>query len=108
MPCHPGTYVAGFVTDSASGQAIPDAAVRLYHYQATTAASGCFALGGPDALPFEFGVSAPGYKPLVAKAVPGAYQATVSLSPLSAASSSSSTTVKVSREGYDQLSRGCP
>ena len=81
MPCHPGTYIAGTVTDAVSHQAIYNATVHLYHYETQTAPSGCFALGGADALPFEFRVSAPGYRPVVVEAIPGSYQATVTLVP---------------------------
>ena len=106
-PCHSGTYIAGVVTDSVSRQAIPNASIRLYYYEAHSSPSGCFALGGPDALPFEFGVSAPGYKPVVVKAVPGAYQATVTLTPEGTAGASTSTQSEISRERYSELSRGC-
>lgn len=107
-PCHPGTYIAGVVTDGVSSQAIPNASIRLYHYETHSASSGCFALGGPDALPFEFGVSAPGYKPSTVKAIPGSYQATVTLMPVDSSGSSTSTTRDISRERYDELSRSCP
>ena len=107
-PCHSGTYIAGVVTDSVSHQAIPKASVRLYYYEAHTSPSGCFALGGPDALPFEFGVSAPGYMPVVDKAVPGSYQVTVALTPEGMAGASTSTHSEISRERYSELLRECP
>ena len=107
MPCHPGTYIAGGVTDGVTNRIIPGASVRLYHYEAQSASSGCFALGGPDALPFEFGVSSPGYVPAVVKAVPGSYQATVTLIPVGAAGKSTSTLREISRARYVQLSRDC-
>jgi hypothetical protein len=107
-PCHPGTYIAGAVTDSVSSQAIPNASIRLYHYETHSVASGCFALGGPDARPFEFGISAPGYKPVVVEATPGSYQATVTLAPVGSSGNSTSTIREISRERYAELSRGCP
>ena len=107
-PCHPGTYITGTVEDGVSKRAIANAAVRLYYYDARTSPSGCFALGGPDALPFEFGVSAPGYKPVAVEAVPGSYQATVTLIPEGSAGESTSDIREISRDQYTELSRGCP
>lgn len=107
VPCHQGTYIAGVVTDGISSQSIPNASVRLYYYKVQSAPSGCFALGGPDALPFEFSVSAPGYMPVVVKAVPGSYQAAVKLIPLGGSGKSASTVREISRERYADLSRGC-
>jgi hypothetical protein len=106
-PCHFGTHMAGTVTDAESHRPIPGAAVRLYHYEARTAQSGCFALGGADALPFEFGVSAPGYRPVVMKAVPGVYSATVALAPEHGIGASHVETSEISRERYGELSRSC-
>ena len=107
-PCHFGSYIAGTVSDAASHRPISNAAVRLYHYQKRTADSGCFALGGPDALPFEFGVSAPGYKPIVVKAVPGSYWAAVTLVPEGETAESRSEAHEISRERYGEFSRSCP
>lgn len=100
--------MAGTVTDAVSSEPIPNVAVRLYHYETRTANSGCFSLGGADALPFEFGVSAPGYKSMVAEAVPGAYQATVTLVPEGSSGGSSSKVSEISRDRYTELSRSCP
>jgi len=108
MPCHPGGYVVGVVTDAISGQAIPNASVRLYYYDINSAPSGCFKLGGADALPFEFGASAPGYKPVVVDATPGFYRATVKLMPVGSPGNSTSTAVDISSEQYAELSRSCP
>ena len=94
--------------DGLSKRSISKATVRLYYYETPTAPSGCFALGGADALPFEFGVSAPGYKPMVGKAVPGFYRATVTLMPEGSAGESVSEVSKISRDRYKELSRGCP
>ena len=91
-----------------SRQAIPNATVRLYHYDTHTAPSGCFAVGGADALPFEFGVSAPGYEPVVVEAVPGSYQATVTLVPEGGAGKSNSEVREISKDRYAELSRSCP
>ena len=107
MPCHPATYMVGTVTDAVSHRPISDAVVRLYFYEIRTARSGCFALGGADGLPFEFRVSAPGYKPLVAKAVPGSYRTTVMLISESNAGVSSSEPRAISREQYAEFSQGC-
>ena len=93
---------------SVSKQAISKANVRLYYYEVHTAPSGCFALGGADALPFEFSVSAQGYKPLVIKAVPGFYQATVKLMPEGSEGESVSEFSKISRNQYTELSHDCP
>ena len=100
--------MAGVVTDSVSHQPIQDAVVRLYHYETRTAQSGCFSLGGADALPFEFAVSAPGYKPMVADAVPGSYQAAVTLVPEDSSGESSSKVSKIPQDRYAELSRSCP
>ena len=108
MPCHPGTYIVGVVADGVSSQPISGASVGLYHYKADSASSGCFALGGADALPFEFSVSAPGYEPIVVKAVPGSYQATVTLIPEGSSGDSTSTVREISQERYAELSRSCP
>ena len=95
------------VTDAVSHRPVPNAAVHLYSYKARTAQSGCFALGGADALPFEFGVLAPGYKSTIVKAVPGWYWATVELVPEDRAGSSHSETREVSEDRYDELSSRC-
>lgn len=107
MPCHPATYIAGTVTDATSHQPISNALVRLYFYKARSAPSGCFALGGADALPFEFGVSSPGYKSIVIRAVPGTYWATVALVPEGSAGASTSALRELSQERYAELSGGC-
>lgn len=96
------------MTDAVSHQTISNATVRLYHYKTQTALSGCFALGGADALPFEFGVSAPGYESVVIKAVPGSYQATVALVPKGGVGKSSPVVREISRDQYTELSRSCP
>ena len=106
-PCHYGTRIAGTVTDALTARPLPDAQVRLYYYATRTAPSGCFALGGADALPFEFGVSAPGYQPLVMKAVPGVYEAVVKLVPEGSAGSSRSEVTEISRERYTELAGNC-
>lgn len=106
-PCHPGTYVAGTVTDGTSNQGIADASVLLYHYETQTSASGCFSFGGPDALPFEFRVSANGYKPVKIEAIPGSYQATIVLIPEDTPGDSYSKLREVSREEYAALSQVC-
>jgi hypothetical protein len=108
VPCHPATYTTGIVIDGISKQAITKANVRLYCDETHTAPSGCFALGGADALPFEFGVSAPGYKPLIVKAVPGFYPAKITLMPEGSGAESVSKFNEISRERYNELSRGCP
>jgi hypothetical protein len=107
VPCHPATYIAGTVTDAVSHRPIANADVRLYFYDARTAHSGCFALGGADALPFEFGVSAPGYKSAVVKAIPGSYWATVTLMPENGVGKSNSEAREISPEKYAEFSRNC-
>jgi hypothetical protein len=107
-PCHLGTYISGTVTDAVSHQPVQDASIRLYNHEIRTAQSGCFSVGGPDALPFEFGVSAPGYKPIITKAVPGSYRATVTLVPEGSSGQSSSKISDISRDQYAELSRSCP
>ncbi len=108
VPCHPANYTAGIVIDGVSRQAITEATVHLYYYETHTDPSGCFALGGADALPFEFGVSAPGYKPLVVKAVPGFHRAMVPLMPEGSGGESVSEFSEISYDRYSELSRGCP
>jgi hypothetical protein len=108
MPCHRGTYIAGEVTDAVTGRAIPGASVSLYDYEVSSAPSGCFSLGGPDALPFEFRVSASGYKPVVSRAVPGKFQASIRLAPGDNADPSTSNIREISRDQYDKLSSECP
>jgi hypothetical protein len=100
--------MTGVATDAVSHQPIHNAAVRLYHYETRTAQSGCYSLVGADALPFEFHVSAPSYKPIVIEAVPGSYQATVTLVPEGSSGESSSKVVEISRDRYTELSRSCP
>jgi len=104
MPCHPGTHITGDVTDAVSGQPIADAVVRLYHHETRTGTSGCFSLGGADALPFEFAVSAPGYKPLREKAIPGTFRKTVILMPVDGNGESRSRNHEVSRDQDADLS----
>jgi hypothetical protein len=106
-PCHYGSTIAGTVTDAVSQRPVPGAHVRLYHYEARTAPSGCFALGGPDALPFEFGVSAPGYQSLVVKPAPGSYWAAVTLAPEAGTGKSEARTDEISRERYTELAGNC-
>jgi hypothetical protein len=107
VPCHRASYIAGTVTDAVSHQPISDAAVRLYFYRTRTAHSGCFALGGADALPFEFGVSAPGYKSIVVEAISGSYWTTVVLMPENHSGTSTSKHHKISEEKYAEFSRAC-
>lgn len=107
MPCHPATYIAGTVTDGVSHQPIADAAVRLYFHEVRTAHSGCFALGGADGLPFEFSVSATGYKSIVVKAIPGSFWATVTLVPESSAGASSWEPHELSQSRYAESSKSC-
>ena len=95
------------MTDSVSQRPVANAAVRLYLYKTRSADPGCFVLGGADAMPFEFGVEAPGYKPVVIKAVPGWLEATVSLVPDRTAGQSSIATRAISQERYAELSRQC-
>lgn len=106
--CHQATYTTGVVIDGVSNQAIPEATVRLYYYETLTASSGCFSLGGADALPLEFSVSAPGYKSLVVKAVPGFYRATITLFPEGSGDDSVYEFNEISHDQYTELSRGCP
>ncbi len=89
-------------------QTISGATIRLYYYETQSVQTGCFSLGGADALPFEFSVSAPGYKPVTIKAVPGSYQAAITLIPETSAGSSTSTLHEISQEQYNALSQGCP
>jgi len=107
VPCHPAGYMVGTVEDGVSRQPISNASVRLYHYQAHTSQSGCFALGGADALPFEFGVTAPGYKPVLVEAVSGSHQAKVTLMPKSSTGHSASKLIEISRDRYAELSEDC-
>tara|TARA_B100000614_G_scaffold196189_1_gene177475 strand:+ start:46 stop:438 length:393 start_codon:yes stop_codon:yes gene_type:complete len=105
VPCHPATYITGVVIDGVSNQAIPEAAVRLYYYQTHTTSMGCFSIGGADAPPFEFGVSAPGYKPVVVKAVRGFYRAKVVLMPESSVGESTSNFIEISHNQFTELSQ---
>ena len=107
VPCHPATCIAGTVTDALSDQPISNAVVRLYFYKARTADSGCFSLGGADALPFEFGVSAPGYQSVIKKAVRGTYWATVRLVPEGGAGNSNATLRDIPQAKYVTLSADC-
>lgn len=108
VPCHPGGYVSGTVIDAVSRRAVSNADVRLYSYRARSTQSGCFALGGADALPFEFGVSALGYKPTIVRAVPGWFVATVELVPEDRPGVSKSEILEVSEGRYTELSSRCP
>lgn len=107
MPCHRSTYLVGTVRDGVTSQPVTSASIRLYHYETRSASTGCFAVGGPDGLPFEFGVSAPGYRPLVIEATPGSYDVAVKLMPLNSAVESASTAREITREQYTELSRSC-
>ena len=82
VPCHPATYVTGRVV-STSGAPISGVAITLFSSSTSSDSSGCFSLGGPDALPFEFAVSADGYKPVRVAARPGRFQVSVVLAPSS-------------------------
>jgi hypothetical protein len=107
IPCHRAGYVTGTVTDAVSHRPVPNAAVHLYWYNARTTQSGCFALGGADAPPFEFGVSAPGYKPTTVKALPGWHRATVELVPEDRLEASKSESRELSQDQYNGLSSRC-
>ena len=72
--------VAGRVT-SAAHEPIAGASIRLHSMKGTTDARGCFRLSGADALPFELGVTAVGFKPLNAEAKSGVFQVEVVLAP---------------------------
>jgi hypothetical protein len=99
-PCHPATYVAGTVSDATSGSPIPNADVRLYNYKTRTLSTGCFSLGGADALPFELAVSAPGYKPLLERPQKGFYRLDVILAPEADPRNSVTNSDKVARADY--------
>lgn len=107
FPCHPATYIAGTVTDAVSHQPIADAAVQLYFYETHTMHAGCFALGGADAQPFEFSVSAHGYKPITVRPKPGSYRATVTLRPEQTAGPSNVNFQAISPERYADMSIRC-
>jgi hypothetical protein len=107
MPCHSGGYVTGTVRDAVSHRPVSNAAVRLYSYKTRTAQIGCFALGGADSLPFELGVSAPGYKSTIVEARPGWYWATVELVPEDRPGTSKSEQRELSQDRYDALSSKC-
>ena len=79
-PCHPGSDVSGRVVSSL-GTPVVGAAISLYSRSTTADASGCFKLGGPDALPFELLVSALGFKTLHVASGRGQYYLTVTLVP---------------------------
>lgn len=108
FPCHPSTYIVGTVRDAVSDGVVPGATIRLYHYETRSSMSGCFSLGGADALPFEFAVTAPGYEPLLVEAEPGFFRAVVALVPVGAEGESEAKLDDISRKRYDELARSCP
>ena len=99
--------MTGTVTDAVSLRPIANAEVRLYFYRAHAGLTGCFSLGGADALPFEMNVSAPGYKPLLLKPSAGSFQVNVTLIPEGGVGTSSAETRKISYERYLASWRVC-
>lgn len=106
--CQFGTYVVGTVTDLLSHRPITNATVRLFSSKAPVSQAGCFAIDGTTREPLEFGVSAPGYKPVVIKAAPGAYRVTVTLVLESGLGESKVAVHEISRERYHEMARNCP
>ena len=86
-PCHSAAHLTGRIV-SASGVPISGAVVSLYSGSTTSNASGCFTVGGADALPFKLVVSADGYKPLRVAPRLGHFEVSVVLAPIASGSDS--------------------
>ena len=100
-------YAAGTVTDAITGAPIAGATVRLYDHETRSAASGCFALGGDDGLPFELAVSAPGYRPVVVEFGAGYFEATVRLVPENRPGASTMSLDEIDSGQYATQAAGC-
>jgi hypothetical protein len=101
MPCHPGTWMTGFVTDM-NGKPIENATVSLYGSKQITTSKGCFKFALADALPFTFTAEAVGYQPIEVPRKIGYYFISVRLAPLNSNNTSEVIWEKVSNKEYIQ------
>jgi hypothetical protein len=101
MPCHPGTWALGFVTDI-NGKPIENATVSLYGSKQITTSNGCFNFALADALPFTFTAEAIGYKPIEVPRKIGYYFISVKLVPMNSNNSSEVIWEKISRKEYSK------
>ena len=101
MPCHPGTWAFGSVTDF-KGQPIEYATVSLYGSKQITNSEGCFNFSLADALPFTFTATATGYKSIEVPSKPGHYHVRVKLAPMDSSNSSEVIWKKISTEEYNE------
>ena len=77
-PCHPATSLVGTVT-TVGGLPVGNAMIALYGSSVVTAKSGCFRMSVSDGIPFNFTVTAKGYKPVEMKAKRGIYRVATKL-----------------------------
>ena len=102
MPCHPGTWAFGYVTDM-EGNPIKNAKVKLYSSNKFTNSDGCFNFALADALPFTFSAEAVGYEPIVEVSREiGYYFISVKLAPVNSKDSSKVIWKKISKEEYSE------
>lgn len=78
VPCHPGTWVVGVVTES-NGQVVAGSSVSLYGSRSEVGSGGCFREHRSSAKPLTLSVSAPGFKPVADPARFGFYRLSVTL-----------------------------
>ena len=101
MPCHPGTWAYGFVTDK-KGKPIENATVSLYGTEQITKSKGCFNFTLADGLPFSFSVRAIGYKPIEVPSKSGYYLIMVKLAPMNLNESSEVIWKHITNEEYNK------
>jgi hypothetical protein len=106
MPCHPGTWAFGFVTDM-KGEPIVNTTVSLYGSKQITKSEGYFNFNLADALPFTFTAEAVGYKSIEIPRKIGHYIITVKLAPINSNNSSEVIWKKISSEEYIKA-KPCP
>lgn len=101
MPCHPGTWALGSVSDT-MGEPIKNATVSLYGSKQITNSEGCFKFSLADGLPFTFTAAAIGYKSIEVPSKAGHFYITVKLAALNSNNSSEVIWKEINSEEYNK------
>jgi len=105
MPCHPGTWATGIVTDN-NGTPIENAEITLYSSTQFTKSDGGFRFELADALPFKLTASANGYKFAESPSKSGYFFIEIKLAELNSEENSQIFWKKISSGKYYKLKSG--